>query len=75
MSAASSTLLVLYYILFPFIWILQSLISLLIVLASPLLHLAHYVLHACWLPFQFLAKFEASSPTTTSSNQLLENKC
>ncbi len=50
--------LILYYLLLPIVIVLRWLLIALGVITAPLLHLGHYVLHACLWPLRFLAKFE-----------------
>lgn len=58
MSYLSSTGTVVYYLLYPILLVLQALLTVLLFLAAPLIHLGHYIAYACWWPFHFLAKFE-----------------
>lgn len=48
----------LYYLVFPLQILLKWLLIALGVIGAPLLHLAHYILHACLWPLRFLARFE-----------------
>lgn len=48
----------LYYFVFPLVIILKWLLIALGVIAAPLLHLGHYILHACLWPLRMLARFE-----------------
>lgn len=45
-----------YYVCYPFLFLFYALFA----IASPLLHCAQFILHACWWPFRVLGKFEVS---------------
>lgn len=48
----------LYYLCLPIVVLLGWTVNALAFVAVPFLHLLQYVLHACSLPFRFLARFE-----------------
>jgi len=48
----------LYYLVFPLLILLNWVHIALGVIAAPLLHLGHYILHACLWPLRILARFE-----------------
>ncbi|MCJ1361522.1 hypothetical protein MMC16_000622 [Acarospora aff. strigata] len=48
----------LYYLFYPLVTILKWILIALGWILAPLLHLTHYLLHACLWPFRILAKFE-----------------
>lgn len=58
MSYFSFTGAVVYYLLYPILLLLQALLTVLLFLAAPFIHLGHYIAYACWWPFHILAKFE-----------------
>ena len=49
-----------YFVLYPVFVVLNTVLTILLFLAAPFLHLGHYMLYACWWPFQFLTKFEVN---------------
>lgn len=46
------------YLFYPIFLFLKYVGLLLVAVAAPFLHLAHYLLHGCMWPLRFLAKFE-----------------
>ena len=57
LSFASMTV---YFVLYPVFLVLKAILTILLFIVAPFLHLGHYMLCACWWPFQFLAKFEVN---------------
>lgn len=60
MSYLSFVSAVVYYLLYPIFLLLQAILTILLFLAAPFIHLVHYIAYACWWPFHILAKFEVS---------------
>lgn len=58
MSYISSIGAVVYYLLYPILLLLQALLTVILFLAAPFIHLGHYIAYACWWPFHIIAKFE-----------------
>lgn len=48
----------LYYLVLPLVILFKWLLIALGVIVAPLLHLGHYILHACLWPLRILARFE-----------------
>lgn len=49
-----------YYIAYPILYMLSSILAAFGIITSPLLHLSHYSFYACWYALRLLGKFEAS---------------
>ena len=58
MDYRSNALTVLYYIVYPIVFILTLLLYILGIITAPLLYLGHYFLYALWYPVHILGKFE-----------------
>lgn len=58
MDSLSATWTVVYYLAYPFFYILNLILFVLGVITAPLLHLGHYCLYACWYALHALGKFE-----------------
>lgn len=58
MATATAIVGTLYYAVYPLLFLISSLLSLLGTLLMPFLHMGRYVLHFSLLPFRVLAKFE-----------------
>ena len=71
MSYLSSARVIAYYILQPLLLMLKSILTILLFLAAPLVHLGHFVVHFCSWPFHFLAKFEVDTRALSRASQLL----
>ncbi|KAL2217166.1 hypothetical protein M432DRAFT_641224 [Thermoascus aurantiacus ATCC 26904] len=59
MATATAIVGTLYYAVYPLLFLISSLLSLLGTLLMPFLHMGRYVLHFSLLPFRVLAKFES----------------
>ncbi|MCJ1448002.1 MAG: hypothetical protein MMC23_008515 [Stictis urceolatum] len=57
-AAGAAAWALLYYISWPFVWIVQLVWTILSTVVAPLVILVRYVLHGLVWPFQFLARFE-----------------
>ena len=60
MDHLSNALTILYYIVYPIVFILTLLLYILRIVTAPLLYLGHYFLYALWYPVHILGKFEVS---------------
>ena len=66
MDYAAMAITTLTWILSPIFWLLKVLLTVLVFVTAPLLHLGNYVIQACRWPFIFLAKFEVMAVTYRS---------
>ena len=71
MSYFSSALAVAFYVVQPLLLVLKTVVTVLLFLAAPLVHLGHYVIHIFSWPFHFLAKFEVDTRALSRALQLL----
>ena len=60
-----------YFILYPVFVALNAVLTILLFIAGPFLHLGHHILYACWWPFQLLARFEVNGKILRVASQLL----
>ena len=60
MDHLSNALTILYYIVYPIVFILTLLLYVLRIITAPLLYLGHYLLYTFWYPLHILGKFEVS---------------
>ena len=67
----SVCLTIIYWLLFPIIYILSALLSLLLLVLSPLFYLAHYIAYGFWYPFSLIPNFEVSSASQIDSIEYL----
>ena len=58
MSYISTALTVAYYLASPIIFLLKILLSVLLVIIAPILHLGQYSFYVCWYSLHLLGKFE-----------------
>ena len=61
MDYVSTALTILYYIVYPIVFILTLLLRVLGTITAPLLYLGHYFLYALWYPVHILGKFEVTN--------------
>lgn len=59
-AALSTTLHGLYYVCLPLLWLLKILLTVLIFVSAPLLHVGHYLLLALLWPIHLLGRLEVS---------------
>ena len=71
MGHYSSALAVAFYAVQPLLLVLKTVLTILLFLAAPLVHLGHYIIHGCSWPFHFLAKFEVDTRALSKALQLL----
>ena len=62
MGYLSIALTAVYYITYPIIYALSTILSILLVITAPIVHLGHYILYAFWYPIHILGKFEVCCP-------------
>ena len=60
-AALAATRTTLYYVCLPFILTLRFLWAALLIITAPIVHVAHYMLHALAWPIRQLAKLEVSA--------------
>lgn len=60
MGALAITIQIVSYAIYPIIYLLSLIFTLLLILISPIIRLSHYAMTACAYPYQFLGKFEVS---------------
>lgn len=68
LSVASA---VLSYILYPVLLLLKAVLTILLILAAPIVQLGRYVFYACSWPIHFLARFEVNRKTPLTRFELL----
>lgn len=66
-------LIILYWVAFPIYYVLTALLSILLLILSPLLHLAHYFAYACWYPISLIPNFEVSLSSTNHVQPTLKD--
>ena len=71
MSYLSAAFVVLSFILYPVLLLLKVVLTILLILAAPIIQLGRYVFYACSWPIQFLARFEVNSKTLPTRFELL----
>lgn len=60
MSLASQVWKVIYYVLFPIIYLLCVLLNTVLLIAAPLIYLGRFLFSVCAYPFQLIPKLEVS---------------
>jgi hypothetical protein len=69
---------VLYYIFLPFSWLARVLLSIVLFIIAPFIHLGQITLYIVLSPYHALAKFEVSSDIAENSwliNRQIETQC
>ena len=62
----SLCLTILYWLVFPVVYILRTLLSFLLLVLSPLVYLAHYIAYGLWYPFSLIPNFEVGPHSTNN---------
>lgn len=71
MSYSSAAFAVLSYILYPVFLLLKAVLTILLILAAPIVHLGRYLFYACSWPIHFLARFEVNRKILSIHSELI----